>query len=1464
MPLLRALLLAAAAHSARALSASPLPNAPRRLQASASPSPCPLGVACADGTPVLCAAGTYGAFPGVCAPCAAPPGFACAPGATNSSGVRCVPGSFCLGGSAPALPCTLPAACAAPGAAVDALAGLQWTSSTLAGSGASGYAEGLGTAAVFMQPWGLTVEYATGVVYVADTQLFIIRRISPAGATSLLAGVPGTQGFADGPALSSTFTTPGSLAHDPALQRLYAVDSPPGRLRYVALGSATVVTLAGGLVAGNVDGVGAAAAFATQLTGVACCAPGGVVLVTSFGASSIRAVTPAGAVTSLAGSGAAGNVNGFGAAAAWGSSWGIALVPGDGSAAWFGDQTNHLLRAIAPATGVVSTFAGSGTAGTADGARTRAQLTGPTGVAAFASGALAVVEYSGASRLRLVSRWSGAVLTAAGAASGAAGFAEGLGSDILLSAPVGVGVDASGAVHLADSGSRRVRKLTPSLCPAGSWCLKGKPFLCAPGTFGGAVGLSAPGCSGPCAAAPGWGCGWGALTPAGTLCAPGFFCPGGAAPPTPCTCPSACAAPGLGEEVAARWRVATVAGNGTGGFADGPGSAARFLSPRSPVLFGSMLYVGDDGGARVRTVDTSTPAFTVGTLAGTGLPGFLNGPGSAAQFNRPLGLCLAPSGEALYVTDLGNNRVRGIAPLAPPGAAAVVSTLAGSGAVGGANGVGTAATFSSPNGCAVDPSGALLFVAELGGHRIRQVVLATATTTTIAGSGVAGGGDGVGLAATFSNPVTVAVGRPLAGGPGLVLYIGDRVNNRVRSIATSPSGVPATVTTLVGTGTPGGGEGVGTAAPIAFPDGLALWNNTLLFVCAEGTSTPVTGVWRALRTLNLATLATATLVGAVSMAGQTTRSDGVGVDARFLVPGTLALAPSGSEAYIADSGAQVLLRATCAPCPRGFYCPPSGGAVLPCAPGTFGGGVGLSAPTCSGPCTASPGWGCGWNSTTPAGSPCPPYTFCVGGAAPPAPCACPAACAGGGAAADPTATTTTTTTTTTCAMVCAARAVAGTGVPGASADGAALGGAAIAKPRSLAIRPDGATLWLTEDNDGTARALVRQVTPGGVISRIAGAGGGYAEGVGAAAQFNRPLSITMDPTGGMAYIADYSNQRVRSVSPVGTVGTLAGSGTAGAADGMGASAQFNGPHYVCYHAGTVYVSDALNARLRAIAVASGAVSTLAGGAGGAGFANGPLLSALFSTPKGLALSPDGATLYLADHGNRCIRALSLATRTAHTLSGTCGAPAARVDGAGTAALWTAPESLLVDATGFLWVTESTVGAAPALRTVHPGTGFTATVATLRVSAGWGVNASGLPLLNPTGLVLLSGSAGGGGSTTSSSAATGVLADNLANQLYALDCGLCPVGFFCPSGTGTALPCPAGSFGNASGLSAPTCSGPCTAAPGFACPGGSTTPAGMPCPPGHACPGGAAPPVLAALSCAASTLAGIPGGGGGGL
>ena len=178
--------------------------------------------------------------------------------------------------------------------------------------------------------------------------------------------------------------------------------------------------------------------------------------------------------------------------------------------------------------------------------------------------------------------------------------------------------------------------------------------------------------------------------------------------------------------VIATAEVTTLAGSEPG-FADGTGGAAQFNRPRSvaPSLDGTLLFVADAGNSRIRMIVIETGA--VSTLAGSAFRGHADGTGSAAMFKEPTTVSISPDGMRLFVTDNGNYRIRQIVI-----ATGAVSTLAGSVDYGHADGTGAAASFSSMFGAAVSPDGALLFVGD--NHLIRQVVIATGEVTTIAGS----------------------------------------------------------------------------------------------------------------------------------------------------------------------------------------------------------------------------------------------------------------------------------------------------------------------------------------------------------------------------------------------------------------------------------------------------------------------------------------------------------------------------------------------------------------------------------------------------------------------------------------------------------------------------------------------------------------------------------------------------------
>jgi hypothetical protein len=158
--------------------------------------------------------------------------------------------------------------------------------------------------------------------------------------------------------------------------------------------------------------------------------------------------------------------------------------------------------------------------------------------------------------------------------------------------------------------------------------------------------------------------------------------------------------------------VTTPAGSGVAGAADGTGTAATFNQPNSITTDGTNLYVADMNNHKVRKIVISSGVVT--TLAGSGVSGAADGTGTAATFNQPFGI--TTDGTNVYVADMNNHKVRKIVI-----SSGVVTTLAGSGASGAADGTGTAATFSFPAGVTTD--GTNVYVADMNNHKVRKIVI---------------------------------------------------------------------------------------------------------------------------------------------------------------------------------------------------------------------------------------------------------------------------------------------------------------------------------------------------------------------------------------------------------------------------------------------------------------------------------------------------------------------------------------------------------------------------------------------------------------------------------------------------------------------------------------------------------------------------------------------------------------------
>jgi prepilin-type N-terminal cleavage/methylation domain-containing protein len=266
----------------------------------------------------------------------------------------------------------------------------------------------------------------------------------------------------------------------------------------------------------------------------------------------------------------------------------------------------------------------------------------------------------------------GNVTTLAG--SGTSGFANGSGTSAQFNQPYGVTVDTAGTIYVADAGNNRIRTITSS---------------------------------------------------------------------------------GVVSTMAGSWY----------GFGDGTGTSTQFASPYGiAVDTAGNVYVADRNNQRIRKI---TGGGVVTTLAGSGTAGFADASGTSAQFNYPSGIAVDTTGN-VYVGDSNNGRIRKIT------ANGVVTTLAGSGAYGFANGTGTSAQFNSPAGVAIDTAGNV-YVADTGNHRIRKIT-SGGVVSTLAGSGTPGFADGSGTSAQFYNPYGVAVD---ASG---TVYVADRDNSRIRKI----------------------------------------------------------------------------------------------------------------------------------------------------------------------------------------------------------------------------------------------------------------------------------------------------------------------------------------------------------------------------------------------------------------------------------------------------------------------------------------------------------------------------------------------------------------------------------------------------------------------------------------------------------------------------------------------------------
>ncbi|MCB9643756.1 MAG: SMP-30/gluconolactonase/LRE family protein [Myxococcales bacterium] len=587
---------------------------------------------------------------------------------------------------------------------------------TIAGTGKEGYANGPASKADLDSPSGIAVD-GQGRIFFAERGNHLIRMIDGMGRVVDFAGT-GKSGFADGPANQAQFDTPYGIAFGKD-GSLYVADRENHRIRKIDT-SGNVTTVAGTGKSGLVNGVGAQARFAKP-HGIAVDDQGNV-YVADYGNAVVRKITAAGEVSTLAGDGTQGSKDGPALMAQFDRPRGIALdAKGN---LYVADEGSHQIRKI-DTNGDVTTYAGSGSAGAQDGDAKTGTFNVPVDLVFLSNGDLLIADLDN-NRIRKVDT-ALQLSTLSGGPN--KGFANGPINEALFNSPSGLFFSKTGDLYVTDEDNHAIRKITPA----------GEVSTIA--GFGSAGFLDGPGNQ--------------AL----------FDSPYGIV------------ANSKGElfvtdrdnhrirKIDASGNVTTFAGQDTAGLVDGMGTTAQFNEPYGIAIDAQdNLYIADSGNHVIRKIDATGK---VTTYAGSGDRGFQDGPIATARFDSPHGMAFDAQGN-LYIADRGNHRIRKI------DTQGVLSTIAGTGSSGYSDGPGLQAEFDRPASLVLDAQGNL-FVVDQNNERIRQIDT-TGKVSTLAGTGVAGFQDGALGQAQFSDPFGIAID---AQGN---LYVGDRINHCIRRI----------------------------------------------------------------------------------------------------------------------------------------------------------------------------------------------------------------------------------------------------------------------------------------------------------------------------------------------------------------------------------------------------------------------------------------------------------------------------------------------------------------------------------------------------------------------------------------------------------------------------------------------------------------------------------------------------------
>ncbi|RYY36380.1 hypothetical protein EON62_01790, partial [archaeon] len=591
---------------------------------------------------------------------------------------------------------------------------------------------------------------------------------------------------------------------------LYIADNNHNRIRRVSEDG--IITTVAGTGTSGFSGDGGPAT-AAQLWSPYCAtavanasSSGGVVLYIADSSNHrIRRVSEDGVIATLAGDGTAkfGGDGGLATTTSLNSPFGVAVVTNASSGGvvlYIADTGNIRVRRVGE-DGIITTVAGTGVSGFSGngGPATAAQLQGPyavsTVVNAASGGVVLFIADAIGNRIRRVDE-GGNITTVAGTGSSSFNGDGGLATAGFLSWPCGVVAEvnaSSGAtvLYIADHFNRRVRRVDV-----------GGNIITVAGN--GAAGFSGDG--GAATEASVWNPFAVAVVTNASSGGPVLY---------------------IADHYNQRIRrvsedgvIATVAGGGAGD--GGPATAAALNTPSDVAAVvnasngGVTLYIPEYGTHRIRRVDE---AGIITTVAGNGTFGFGGDGGPATVGMAAVVNASGSGGTVLYISDYVDHRIRRV------DTAGIITTVAGNGtqSFSGDDGPATAAALNSPFGVAAavneGNSGVMLFIADSGNHRIRRVD-AAGVITTVAGSGTPGfsADGGPATTAMLNNPRDmIAVVNASSG--GVVLYISDWGNARIRRVA--EDGI---ITTVAGSATSGysGDGGPATAARLTGPFGVAV------------------------------------------------------------------------------------------------------------------------------------------------------------------------------------------------------------------------------------------------------------------------------------------------------------------------------------------------------------------------------------------------------------------------------------------------------------------------------------------------------------------------------------------------------------------------------------------------------------------------------------------------------------------